>query len=123
MQRLLLAAARRGYSVRGALGVTYAQSTPTPARQHRQAILADAASQLGISADQLQQALAQARKDVGGRVRPLADVRRDELQVAAKALGFADVRALRTELAGSTLTAVAQKTQRAVHSCLRRDHG
>ena len=36
-------------------------------------------------------------------------MRRDELQVAAKTLGFADVRALRTELAGSTLTAVAQK--------------
>jgi hypothetical protein len=97
----------------GALGVAHAQTTPAPvqdsAKQHRQAILADAATQLGISADQLQQALAQAREDVRGRARPLADVRRDELQVAAQTLGLAGLRALRAELAGSTLNAVAQK--------------
>lgn len=97
----------------GALGVTaLAQTapaqTPTPAKQHRQAILSDAASQLGISESQLEQALAQARKDVGPRARPLADLRKDELQVAAKTLGFADVKALRSALAGTTLNAVAQ---------------
>ena len=98
----------------GALGVSYAQSsatpTPTPntAQQRRQAILSDAASKLGISADQLQQALVQARKDVGGGTRPLIALRKDELDVAAKAIGLPDAKTLRTELAGTTLTAVAQ---------------
>jgi len=97
----------------GALGVSYAQSTPTPGpaattpQQRRQAILSDAASQLGISGDQLQQALVQARKDVGA-VRPLAGLRRGELDVAAKAIGLPDAKTLRTQLAGTTLTAVAQ---------------
>lgn len=40
---------------------------------------------------------------------PLAHVRHAELQLAATTLGLADVKALRKELAGSTLTAVAQK--------------
>jgi hypothetical protein len=39
---------------------------------------------------------------------PLAHVRKDELAVAARALGVADVKALRHELRGSTLSAVAQ---------------
>lgn len=77
--------------------------------QHRQAILADAAAKLGLTADQLQQALAQARKDLGGGVHPLANVRHEELQVAAKAIGLPDVKSLRSELAGSTLNDVAQK--------------
>ncbi len=96
----------------GTLGVSSAQ-TPTPvtpansAHQRRQALVSDAASQLGISADQLEQALAQARKDVG-RARPLANERKDELQVAAQALGVTDAKTLRAQLSGSTLTAVAQ---------------
>ncbi|HEY1292275.1 MAG TPA: hypothetical protein VGJ60_04210 [Chloroflexota bacterium] len=97
------------------VGVSYAQSTATPtptaaqtaARQRRQAIIQDAASQLGLSADQLEQALVQARKDVGGP-RPLANLRKNELQVAARTIGLPDARALRTELAGTTLTTVAQ---------------
>jgi hypothetical protein len=120
MKRFLLAAGGAAMLMGGALGVTYAQSTATPtpapapasiattAQQRRQAILSDAASQLGISADQLQQALVQARKDVGGNIRPLASLRRDELQVAAKTIGLPDVKTLRTQLAGTTLTAVAQ---------------
>src|SRR5205823_6604366 len=40
---------------------------------------------------------------------PLAKVRQDELQVAPKTLGLADVKALRSELVGSTLNDVAQK--------------
>jgi hypothetical protein len=42
------------------------------------------------------------------RVHPLAQVRRDELQVAANTLGLPNLKALRAELAGSTLTAVAE---------------
>ena len=45
----------------------------------------------------------------GAKVHPLAHVRHAELQVAASALGLADARALRKELAGTTLTAVAQE--------------
>jgi hypothetical protein len=110
MKRILMAAGGAAVLLfGGALGVTaLAQSTPTPAKQHRQAILSDAASQLGLSESQLEQALARARKDVGPRSRSLADLRKDELQVAAKTLGFSDVKALRTALAGTTLTAVAQ---------------
>jgi hypothetical protein len=118
MKRLLLAAGGAAVLMGGALGVSYAQSsaTPTPiptiapntAQQRRQAILSDAASKLGISADQLQQALVQARKDVGGGARPLAALRKDELDVAAKAIGLPDAKTLRTQLAGTTLTAVAQ---------------
>ncbi len=106
----------------GALGVSYAQSAtpsatpqaaaPGSAKQHREAVISDAASMLGVSADQLQQALTQARKDLGGNAKltsVVAHLRADELQVAAKALGFPNVNALRSELASTTLTAVAQK--------------
>ncbi len=74
-------------------------------------MLADAAAKLGLTPDQLQQALTQARKDLGGGAgaHPLARVRSEELQVAAQTLGIADARALRRELAGTTLTDVAQK--------------
>ena len=95
-----------------ALGVSYAQSAPTSKQQEHQAVISDAAAKLGLSADQLQQALTQARKDVGvnqGRARPLAKIRADELAVAARTIGVADAKALRKELAGTTLTAVAQK--------------
>jgi transposase-like protein len=116
MKHLLLAVGGAAVLMSAALGVTYAQSTQTPtpaptqtsAQQRRQAIISDTASQLGVSADQLQQALVQARKDVGGQPRPLASLRREELQVAVKAIGLPDVKTLRTQLAGSTLTAVAQ---------------
>jgi hypothetical protein len=123
MNRLVMAAGGAAVLLLcGALGVTaLAQgaptTTPTPAasatrtsaQQRRQAILSDAASQLGVSETQLQQALAQARKDVGANAaRPLADLRQDELQVAAQAIGLADVKTLRGELAGTTLNTVAQ---------------
>jgi uncharacterized protein YidB (DUF937 family) len=42
-------------------------------------------------------------------VRPLAKLRKEELQVAAKAIGLSDAKALRKELAGTTLADVAQK--------------
>ena len=112
MNRMLAAAGGAAVLLSAALGVTYAQSAPTPKQQQHQAVISDAAAKLGLSADQLQQALTQARKDIGvneGRARPLARIRADELAVAAKTIGDADARALRTELAGTTLTAVAQK--------------
>jgi hypothetical protein len=118
MRKFLLAAGGAAIMLGGALGVTYAQSatpqaaTPGSAKQHRQAIISDAAAQLGVSADQLQQALAQARKNLSTRPKlasVIAHLRVDELQVAAKTLGLADAKALRRELAGTTLTAVAQQ--------------
>jgi hypothetical protein len=118
MRKFLLAAGGAAILLGGALGVTYAQSAtpqaaaPGSAKQHRQAIISDAAAQLGVSADQLQQALAQARKNLSTKPKlasVIAHLRADELQVAANTLGLADAKALRSELAGTTLTAVAQQ--------------
>jgi hypothetical protein len=112
MNRILAAAGGAAVLLVAALGVSYAQSAPTPKQQQHQAVISDAAAKLGLSADQLQQALTQARKDIGvnqGRARPLAQIRADELAIAAKTIGDADAKALRKELAGTTLTAVAQK--------------
>ena len=56
------------------------------------------------------QALKDARRELGPKPgQAIVKVVRDELDVAAKALGLADARALRGELRGSSLTAVAQK--------------
>lgn len=87
------------------VGISYAQSA-APAAQRKQAIIDQAASKLGVTGDQLREALKDARKEIGARVRLVV---RDELTVAAKTLGLADARALRQELRGTTLTAVAQK--------------
>jgi len=84
------------------VGFASAQSN-APAKQ---AVIDDAAAKLGLTGDQLRDALKQARKELGTRVRVVV---KDELTVAAKAIGLADAKALRKELAGSTLTAVAQK--------------
>jgi hypothetical protein len=108
-KRFIVAAAGAAALVVGTLGVSYAQSAPTKQQQHR-AVIDLAASTLGLTGDQLAQALKDARKELGVRVGlRLGNLRRDELNVAAKALGLADAGALRAELAGSTLTAVAQK--------------
>lgn len=97
------------------LGFTHAQTTSPSAgaspKQHREAIVDLAASKLGLTGDELSAALKGARKDLGlnqahAQVGKLV---RKELSVAATALGLADVKALHRELAGSTLTAVAQK--------------
>src|SRR5438477_5782172 len=93
----------------GSVGFAAAQSVTDAA--HKRAVRDDAATQLGVTGDQLIEALKQARKDVGvnqGQART-RDIVRDELSVAAKAIGLADIKALRMELRGSTLTAVAQK--------------
>jgi hypothetical protein len=113
MNGILVAVAGAAVLLGGALGVSYAQTAPAPTRiqsgaQHRQAVISDAASMLGLSADQLQQALTSARKDLGGRSSPLAHARREELQDAADVIGLPNLQALRTELEGTTLTAVAQ---------------
>jgi hypothetical protein len=93
------------------LGLSYAQSaTPSPAAQHKRAIIDDAAAKLGISGDDLAQALKESRKELGQkRGVQVAKLVHDELEVAARALGLADAKALRQELRGSTLTAVAQQ--------------
>jgi hypothetical protein len=97
------------------LGYTQAQTTPPSAaanarKQHRQAVIDLAATKLGLTGDQLSTALEAARKDLGVTQHPRLDkLAKDELAVAAKTLGISDSTALRKELAGSTLTAVAQK--------------
>jgi hypothetical protein len=95
-------------------GITAAQtatSTPqTGPSAQRQAVLNLAATKLGISADQLTQALQSARKDLGlNQNRPRAgQLVRAELNVAAKTIGYADAKAMRKDLSGTTLTALAQ---------------
>ncbi|HLZ29381.1 MAG TPA: hypothetical protein VKV73_18855 [Chloroflexota bacterium] len=95
------------------IGFSQAQTaTPTPAtakQQHRAAVLDLAAAKLGVTSDQLTTALKDARKDLGARpgAAVLAKLARHELSVAATTLGIADVKTLRQELAGTTLTAVA----------------
>jgi len=91
------------------LGLSYAQTTTTTPNQ-KQSIIEDAAAKLGISSTDLANALKEARKELGNkrgvRIRELVKA---ELDVAAKAVGLADAKALLAELRGSTLTAVAQK--------------
>lgn len=98
----------------GVINAQTASSTPvsspgSTAQQHHQAVLTQAAHILGIPESQLQQALQQARKDVGGGALHqfrLAKVVRAELSVAANSLGETSQQ-LRQELKGNTLTAVA----------------
>ena len=105
----------------GSASWTFAQTAPTPTpsptsrskphAQQRQAIINLAATKLGLTGDQLSDALNQARKDLGtNQGQPRArDVAKDELAVAGKAIGLTDARVLRQELRGSSLAAVAQK--------------
>lgn len=93
------------------LSLGYAQSgAPSPAAQQKRAIIDDAAAKLGIQGDDLVQALKEARKELGQKHGlQIGKLVKDEMNVAAKALGLADAKTLRVELRGSTLTAVAQK--------------
>jgi hypothetical protein len=93
------------------IGLTQAQTAPTNAHQQRQAVVDLAATKLGLTSDQLVEALKQAKKDLAGdKARPqLGKLVHQELTIAAKTIGLPDVKALRKELAGSTLTAVAVK--------------
>jgi len=88
------------------IALTQAQTAPTDKHAQQQAVLNLAATRLGLTGDQLVDALKQARKDLGvNQGRPqVGKLVRDELGVAATAIGLADARALRKELAGSTLT-------------------
>jgi hypothetical protein len=95
------------------IGLTQAQSAPaaTPSHQQHQAIVDLAAGKLGLTSDELSSALKQARKDLGqNQAKPqIGKLVRAELTLAAKTIGLPDAKALRKELAGSTLNAVAQK--------------
>src|SRR5256885_2017217 len=105
MRKLALAIGGAVVLLGAAIGLSYAQSAPTAKDQH-QAVIDDAAAKLGISGTDLAQALKEARKELGTRVQ-LGKLVKDELTVAAKTVGLADAKALRQELRGSTLTAVA----------------
>lgn len=91
-------------------GLSYAQSAPTSTSTSR-AVIDDAAAKLGLTGDQLAQALKDARKELGAGA-PVHLDRKHALSVAAASLGFqnaSDVKALRGALAGTTLTALAQQ--------------
>src|SRR6202040_719685 len=70
-----------------------------------------AAAKLGLTSEQLSTALQQARKELGlnQSAVQVGKLVHQELSVAATTLGIADVKTLRQELAGTTLTAVAMK--------------
>ena len=87
------------------IGFAQAHATPTTVtdkKQHRETIIDPSAAKLGLTVDQLTTALKQAHKDLGGNqgASPLAKLAHQELTVAATALGIADVKTLRQELAG-----------------------
>jgi hypothetical protein len=94
------------------LGYSQAQTaTPSAAVQRHQAVIDLAAAKLGLTSDQLAAALKAARTDLGvnqGGVQ-VGKLVHQQLSVAATTLGIADVKTLRKELAGTTLTAVARK--------------
>jgi hypothetical protein len=93
------------------IGFSQAQTATSPAATQREAIIDLAAAKLGLTSDQLSTALRQARKDLGVNqgTPQVGKLIHQELSVAATALGLADVKTLRKELAGTTLTAVATK--------------
>jgi hypothetical protein len=111
LKRGALAVAGAAVLVSATVGLTQAQAAPTADHQHKLAVIDLAAAKLGLTGDELNGALKQARKDLGqNQTKPhLGKLVHQELTVAAKAIGLPDARALRKELAGSTLTAVAQK--------------
>jgi len=89
-------------------GLSAAQSAPSGRPSTKQAIIDDAAAKLGLTGDQLSQALKEARKELGAKAGVRLD-RRHTLDVAAHTLDLADAAALRTQLGGTTLEAVAQQ--------------
>jgi hypothetical protein len=93
------------------VGFSSAQPATPSAKQNHQAVINLAASTLGLTGDQLSEALKQAHKDLGlnkGHPR-IGKLVRQELAIAATTLGYPDVKAMHKDLAGTTLTALAQK--------------
>lgn len=106
MRKILIAVGGVAVLLAATVGFTSAQ-TATP---DKRTVIDLAASKLSVSGDDLAAALKQARQDLGlKRQIRIGKIAKDELTVAAKTLGVADAKALRKELIGSTLTAVAAK--------------
>jgi hypothetical protein len=117
----LLLSATIGFSQ--AQTATPTATTATDKKAQHAAVLDLAAAKLGLTSDQLTTALQQARKDLGinqGGVK-VAKLVHQELSVAAKTLGIADVKTLRKELAGTTLTAVAGNQASTVAAAIKAD--
>ena len=95
------------------VGISVAQSTPIPtptsnSNSKARAVIDDAAAKLGLTGDQLAQALRDARRELGvGSA--VSFSRAQAVAAAATALGLADTKALRQQLSGTTLTSVAQQ--------------
>ena len=117
MKRSALAVGGAALLLSATIGFSQAQTaTPTPAtatakKQHRESVIDLAAAKLGLTADALSAALKSAHQDLGSKQGgvQVGKLVHAELGVAATALGIADAKTLRHELAGSTLTAVAAK--------------
>jgi hypothetical protein len=93
------------------VGFSAAQPAAPTHKQQHEAVIDLAATKLGLTGDQLSEALKQAHKDLGqnqGRAQ-LGKLVKAELTVAATTLGYPDAKAMRKDLAGTTLTDLAQK--------------
>jgi hypothetical protein len=93
------------------VGLSQAQSAPSakPSKQQQQAVINLAATKLGLSGDQLSEALKSSRKDLGlgkGHAQ-IGKLVRAELSVAATTLNYPGLQAMRKDLAGTTLAALA----------------
>ena len=93
------------------VGLSQAQSAiaAKPTRQQQQAVINLAATKLGLSGDQLSEALKASRKDLGLRQghAQVGKLVRAELSVAATTLNYPSLQAMRKDLEGTTLTALA----------------
>ena len=93
------------------VGLSQAQSATAakPTRQQQQAVINLAATKLGLSGDQLSEALKASRKDLGLRQghAQVGKLVRAELSVAATTLNYPSLQAMRKDLAGTTLAALA----------------
>jgi hypothetical protein len=72
------------------------------------ALIEDAAAKLGLTGDQLAQALREARHELGVHAGVHLN-RQQALTDAAKPLGLSDGKSMRQQLRGTTLTAIAQQ--------------
>jgi hypothetical protein len=111
LKRGVLALAGAALLLSATVGFSAAQTPNTQQQQHRQAVINLAATQLGLTGDELSEALTQARKDLGfNQGGPKAGkLVRAELSKAATTLGYPDLKAMRKDLSGTTLTALATK--------------
>jgi hypothetical protein len=111
LKRTALAIGGAALLLTATIGFTQAQTaTPSANKQHQQAVINLAATKLGLTGDQLSEALKSARKDLGtnqGNRPQVGKLVRAELSLAATTLNYPNLQAMRKDLAGTTLSALA----------------